>query len=356
ATSPTTPRRAPSSAPSSLRCRPAATWWSTTAPTCTAGPTPKRTSSTTAAAPRPTCSAAPRRSAPSSKGWSWWSPAWSRSPGGGTRRPGSVRRPRSTATGRSAASPERPPGARARPAEHRSRRRRPGRSRGGAGTGAGGEEPAGAALRRPGRAAGRVPGGLRRGYGEAARAPPSPVRRTAEGGERSGSALLGGATPVPAAAHVADADHDEPDDRDEHRHHDGLGHVAHVLLDQVPALAEQVAGHHEDRVPDEAAQRGQTEEDRDGHPLDARRDRDEAAEDRDHPAEEHGLGAVLGEPLLGLVDVGDLHQRNLGGERAEPLAAQCRADAVQRQRAHHRTDRGPHDRLDQAQVALGGGE
>ena len=58
-----------------------------------------------------------------------------------------------------------------------------------------------------------------------------------------------------------------------------------------------------------AAQGGEAEEDRQRHALDAGRYGDQAAEDRDHPAEEHRLGAVPQEPRLGPVDVGDLDQR-----------------------------------------------
>lgn len=128
---------------------------------------------------------------------------------------------------------------------------------------------------------------------------------------------------------TAYAHHDERRDR----HHDGDDHDvledARVLLDLVPPLTESVAGDHEDGVPDQAPRSGQRQERHEAHPLQPRRDRDQAAKDRDHPAKEDGLAAVAGEPRLGPVDVVQLHQRQPVDDGPQSLPADQEADVVQ---------------------------
>lgn len=126
----------------------------------------------------------------------------------------------------------------------------------------------------------------------------------------------------------------ERHDRDHHRHdHQVLEHPD-VLLDFVPAFAETVARHDEHRVPDQAARGRERQERQYAHPFETRRDRDETAKDRDHPAEEHGLASVPLEPRLGAIDVVELDEGHPVHDRPQPLAPDEDSDVVE----HRRTD------------------
>jgi len=112
-----------------------------------------------------------------------------------------------------------------------------------------------------------------------------------------------------------------------------------------------VAREDERRVPQGAAERGQGQEHRQRHAFDTGGDRDQAAEDGDHAAEEHRLGAVPQEPGLGALDVTRLDERQPGREGHRAVPAEERADAVEREGADHRARRRPQQHGEQAQPA-----
>lgn len=123
--------------------------------------------------------------------------------------------------------------------------------------------------------------------------------------------------------------------RDHHRRdHDVLEHPD-VLLDLVPALAQPVSGDDEDAVPDQAPRSRQGEERDQTHPLQPGRDRDQAAEDRDHPPEEHGLASVPGEPRLGTVDVVEFDEWHPVDDGPQPVASEQDPHVVQNRRTHY---------------------
>jgi hypothetical protein len=131
-----------------------------------------------------------------------------------------------------------------------------------------------------------------------------------------------------ARNHSHDPGADEVDDR-EHRDgaYDRLQHPG-VVLGGLPVLPEQIAGQYEREVPDQAAgewcRRGRSHR----HPLHAGRDGDQAAEERDHPAVDDRLDAVTGEPLLGLLQIGDLDERQPGGQRQRAVPADQGAEVL----------------------------
>src|SRR5690606_18160739 len=134
-----------------------------------------------------------------------------------------------------------------------------------------------------------------------------------------GAPVLAGAPGRPGAAdQEQDGDHD--DDLLEH---------AHALLDDVPLVAEQVARTAEDRVPHARAEGREGEEPPHGHALDAGGDGDEAAHDGDEAADQHRPVAVPGEPVLGLVDVLELHQGHAVDDAPQAVPAEPRAQPVQ---------------------------
>lgn len=145
------------------------------------------------------------------------------------------------------------------------------------------------------------------------------------------------------------------DGHHDHGDHDVLERPG-VLLDLVPPLAEPVAGDDEDRVPDQTAGGGQAQERDDTHALETGRDRDQAPEDRNHPAEEHGLATVPGEPRLGAVDVLQLDQGEPVDDRTEAVTPEQHADVVQHGRTDDGTDRGRDDDRNEVELTPAGGE
>src|SRR5690606_33661295 len=131
-----------------------------------------------------------------------------------------------------------------------------------------------------------------------------------------------------AVAQLADSADDEPATDSEDSEDDEALEPVGVGLDDVPVLAESVADDDEDRVPDQAGERGQQQEDPERQPLDTGGDRDETAEDRHHPTEEDRLRAVLGEPRLGALEVADLQQRRLGEHPLGAVAPEAAAEPV----------------------------
>ena len=90
--------------------------------------------------------------------------------------------------------------------------------------------------------------------------------------------------------------------------------------------------------------------------MQAGRHRDQAPEEREHPAEEDCLGAVPAEPCLGALEVALVHQRQPLPHREDPLATPGGAQDVEDEGADHRAGRGPHDGRGEREAAATGGE
>ena len=162
------------------------------------------------------------------------------------------------------------------------------------------------------------------------------------------------------ASNAATATQDTHDDERNHRNRDDGDHDvlegSGVLLDLVPALAETITGDDEDGVPDQTAGQGEDQEGQQAHPLEPGGNRDQAAEDRDHPAEEHRLAAMPLEPRLGAVDIVELDEGHLVDDGPQPVATEQNAYVIEHDRTDDRTDRGRDDDGYQVELPAAGGE
>ena len=91
------------------------------------------------------------------------------------------------------------------------------------------------------------------------------------------------------------------------------------LLHDVPLRAQHVAGDDQGAVPEQAAGEGVADEGQQRHPVDAGRDRDQAADARHQPAQEDRAATVAAEPVDRALDVVGPHQRQPLRGRHHPL-------------------------------------
>src|SRR6476620_168188 len=155
------------------------------------------------------------------------------------------------------------------------------------------------------------------------------------GGQRLPGAVLAARLVLSLTSPPVHEPADPADQRDQQR----VLEILHVLADELPAIAQAPSRADQHAVPASTTERREEHKRRQAHVMHAGRDRDQAADNRDDPAEQNRLRPVAHEAAISPVDVVLLEHEPAAVARdgaAESLLAEPCPDAVQPQRAGNR--------------------